>query len=316
MEEPSADNLTGLTELDGRRSIAGGLAFFDIFRRPLTLVEAWRWQGQDSARPLDLLETGDRLAGLASHGHGLYRLPDGQANSRIRWRRYRLAEAKFRRARSFAWWARFLPSVRLVAVGNSLAWSNAEADSDIDLFVVTAAKTIWTTRLVLGGFLKLFGLRPTPTNQKDKLCLSFLVSEAALDLSGLMTGPDDVYFRHWLAALVPLYDAGGLMERLWQANRSVLDLLPAAFPRRSVRRRAVPACRWLDSLAAPVRWLLRGLEPLARRLQERLFPEPIRRLANRDSRVVVNDRVLKFHVDDRRELFSRLYREKRITAQA
>lgn len=310
MEERPSDNLESLNSLDGRRSIANGLAFFDIFRRPLTLMEAWRWQGQESARPLDLLETSDRLAGLASSGHGLYRLSDGSACKRTRWQRYRLAEAKFRRARWFAWWARFLPSVRLVAVGNSLAWSHAAEESDIDLFVVTAPKTVWVTRLVLGGFLKLFRLRPTPTDQKDKLCLSFLVSEAALDLSALMTGPDDVYFRYWLAALVPLYDVGGMMERLWQANRSALGPLPAAFPRRTARRRSVSANRWLDRAAAPGRWLLRRFEPLARRLQQRVFPEAIRRLANRDSRVVVNDRVLKFHVDDRRKLFSRLYRER------
>lgn len=316
MEERPADNSDSLSQLDGRRSIAGGLAFFDIFSRPLTLMEAWRWQGQESARPLDLLETGDRLAGLAAGGHGLYCLPDGEADRLTRWRRYRLAEAKYRRAQRFAWWARFLPSVRLVAVGNSLAWSNAEEDSDIDLFVVTAANTVWATRLVLGGFLKLFGLRPTPTDQKDKLCLSFLVSESALDLSGLMAGPDDIYLRHWLAALAPLYDAGGVVERLWQANRRLLEPLPAAFPRRTARRRAVSANRWLDRAATPGRWLLRGLEPVARRLQERLFPEPIRRLANRDTRVVVNDQVLKFHVDDRRQLFGRLYQEKREAVQA
>jgi hypothetical protein len=289
-----------------------GLAFFDVFAWPLTLVEQWRWQYGWPGKSTPLRGCLADPPAVIDEAFGLRSLTAGQASRTRRWQRYRLAERKFRRARWFAWWASRLPTVRLVAVGNSLAWSSAADDSDIDLFVVTRPGTLWATRLLLGAPLKLLGLRPTPNQQRDRLCLSFMVSEAQLDLAGLRLGSEDVYFAFWLAALVPLYDADQVMRRLWQANRRILNRLPAAFPRRVAERRQVKAGRWPRSIAAEALVALsRTAERPSRWLQERLFPSRIRELANRDSRVVITDHVLKFHVDDRRQLFREGY-EKRI----
>ena len=211
------------------------LAFFGIFKTPITSIEAWRWHHCPDGQSVRFTEILGCLDGRCRSRYGLFRLPKSGPGNRgaepeieLRWRRYRLAEGKFRRAVRFARLARLLPSVRLVAVGNSLAWSSAEGDSDIDMFVVAAPGTVWLTRFVLGSALALTGLRPTPTVQKDRICLSFLVSQDSLDLSGLRTGKDDVYLTYWLAGLVPLYDAGGVMSGLWAANWRLRSALPSA----------------------------------------------------------------------------------------
>jgi len=148
-----------------------------------------------------------------------------------------------------------------------------------------------------------------PQSQKNKICLSFLVSQDGLDLSGLKTGKDDVYLSYWLAGLVPLYDVGGVMDGLWLANWRLLSFLPDARPRRVARRRRIqqPFGYRLGKGLVP---LFRWLEPVARRLQEWRFPLAIRQLANRDSRVVTGCRILKFHVGDRRDEFARSFSDK------
>jgi hypothetical protein len=60
---------------------------------------------------------------------------------------------------------------------------------------------------------------------------------------------------------------------------------------------------------------MRAFETPAKRLQSKMFPERIRGMMNRDTRVVVNDDVLKFHVDDRREEITRLFRERLATVK-
>jgi hypothetical protein len=290
------------------RRATSALAFFDIFKQPLTLMETCRWQ-YGSGEPANVNDVYDCLNGHCEAQYGLFSLPLASAEPRLRSQRYRLSERKFRRARRFAAFARLLPSVRLVAVGNSLAWSNAEEGSDIDIFLVTKPGTVWTTRLMLAAPLMLLRLRPTPQNQKDKLCLSFIVSQDNLDLSGLKIGPDDVYLSFWLAGLVPIYDAGNVMKELWKANKNLLSVLPGAYPRRPAHRRSVSILP-SDKVAEMILDIMRGLEPLARLVQKWRFPSVIRSMANMDSRVVINDRVLKFHVDDRRETFSRIFASK------
>ncbi|MBN1584761.1 hypothetical protein JW899_00125 [Candidatus Uhrbacteria bacterium] len=291
--------------LGNDRLLPSALAFFDMFRMPLTAMEAWRWRYCRSGSPVSVVNVRECLGDRCGTESGTYRLTDGKADIRLRQRRYRLAESKFRRAGRFASFARLLPTVRLVAVGNSLSWSNSDQDGDIDVFVVAAPGTVWLTRFVLGGALIVLGLRPTPKDRQDRICLSFLVSQSHLDLSGLQIRGDDVYLAYWLAGLVPIYDCGGVAESLWMANWRILSVLPnAGGPRCLARRRRVGrpfGYRFGQALVPAFRFL----EPVACRLQEWRFPKSIREMANRDSRVVIRSDVLKFHVNDRRQEFSR-----------
>jgi len=161
--------------------------------------------------------------------------------------------------------------------------------------VVCRPGMLWTTRLLLAGTLKLLGLRPTPKVQRDRLCLSFFVAETSLDLSPHALPDGDPYLRFWVSTLVPLYDAGGVHECFLSANSWAFDSAATVAEADSVRRSGRR---------------IGPFERAARRLQWRKFPAQIRDMANRDSRVVVSDEVLKFHVIDRRADFRDEYRRR------
>ncbi|MEA3249588.1 MAG: hypothetical protein U9Q03_04515 [Patescibacteria group bacterium] len=271
-----------------RDAVLATVVWFDVFGYPLTLPEVARYLPVGGG--LKGVSLSDVAAMLDSSefscGDGYYSLKDGKGASVLRQRRYRLAKRKLGRARRAASLFGLMPSVRLVAVCNSLAVSNAEEGSDIDLFVVCRPGTLWATRFALAGTLKLFGLRPTPEEQKDKLCLSFWVSESEMDLSRYALPGGDPYMDFWIATLMPLYDAGGVFDEFRKVNE---------VGRSEGRKVGNGSGR---------------IERLAKRIQMRKFPERIRAMANLDSRVVVSDDVLKFHVNDRRAVFRGRFREK------
>lgn len=284
-----------------QRSTLATLAYFDLFDYPLTLAEVARFMyASGGRRPSGLSEVHSALGAVgAGELDGFHFLPGREAIVDVRKRRYRLAEPKFRLARRAAKMMAALPSVRFVAVCNSLAISNADTESDIDLFVVVRHGTLWSTRFAVVAALKAFGLRPTESSHADKLCMSFFVTERALDLSRVTDGDDDVYLRYWIASLIPIHD-DGIGVRFFRANSWITNRLPAW-------RCPVPAPR---RPSLPILPALRAAEPLSRALQFRMFPDAIRCMANHDSRVIVSDDMLKFHVNDRRAHFRDLFRDR------
>jgi len=207
---------------------------------------------------------------------------------------------KRRQAARVANWLALSGAVRFVALANTTALGNARDEGDLDFFVVAKSGTLWTTRLLGAGPFKLMGKLPTKDRTRDAVCLSYFVADDGLKLAPHMLPDDDPYFRYWFLSLLPLYD-DGVGEKLWSENRTVIARHP--FARRWLIPpdfQVWPRCRLPSSID-------RFLEPLARAFQRRWFPEKIKELMNRDTRVMVDDRALKFHVDDRRSEFRDVY---------
>ena len=294
-----------------RRSLLAAVVFFDLFDYPLTLIELKRWRraapGEPASADLSLNEILEAVRTLPVQvTEGYYHLPGRASTVATRKKRYRWAEKKYARAARLAGLLRWLPSVRLVAVCNSLAISNAGEKSDIDLFLVCRTRSLWITRLLVAGALHLFRLRPEPGREADRFCLSFMVAEDWLDLETLALASGDSYLRYWVASLVPLYDAGGVMAAFTAANEWVRTELPGAEPVFPAHRRSIGPRRGFGWLLP----LLRRVDGWAKRRQLKWFPPHIREQANLDSRVVIADHILKFHVDDRRARYEQQFRER------
>ncbi len=292
-----------------RNSLLATLAFFDLFDYPLTFAELlrhrYRLEGERANEAWNASDVLDALKDEAfGQKDGFWFLAGREAVAGTRQRRFRLSAKKQSRARRVAAFLRHLPSVRMVAVCNSLAIANADHESDIDLFVVCAVGTLWSTRLLVVGALAVLGLRPTERTHADKVCMSFFVSEKSLDLSSYALQPNDTYLRYWIATLVPMYDANSTYARFMNANAWTHDILPGTRPDSASVTTEVP--RW----TAPLFPVLRAIDAPSRRLQMKKFPSQIVSMANIDSRVVISDDVLKFHVGDRRAEFERRFREK------
>lgn len=246
--------------------------------------------------------------------HGFVVRPDRE---RLVWVRRRSEAVSWRKLRKARRWARviaWIPWVRMIAIGNDLGYRNCRPESDIDLVIVTVPRRIWLTRFFVSGSLKLLRQRPGERSA-DALCPSFFLTTDALNLEPLQiacgmsdrnhsafriphsTFPPDPYLLFWVTQLTVLFDRGGTYDAFWRANaRWVRAQLPHAQP-----RGAHP--RLMRSARARTRSTVWGdaLERRARRFQEQRLPTAIRALANRGTRVVVTDRMIKLHANDRRQ---------------
>ena len=200
-----------------------------------------------------------------------------------------------------------------------LHFKNLKEERDIDFFIIAAQRRVWLTRFFCASLTKVLRLRPRENNVRDKICLNFYVSESAMDLNSLMlsfkevepplggsTSTGDIYFVHWLGGLAPIYNRDETYERFVEANEWLNEHLPNWRPKIVVGRREVgrgPSCFYRDVADL----LFGGLEKNFQKLQLKLMPADLKKLMNKDTKVVVNDQVLKLHINDRREEYLEKY---------
>ena len=306
------------------------VAFFDMFDYPLTLNEIWL-NLSVKCKLSEVMAVLENTAwkfplppfikgGKIEHENGFYFLAGRGAIIEERFKRYNFTGRKFKRARLVAKIFRFIPWIKMIAIGNLLGAHNLKDDSDIDFFIIAEDKKIWLTRFFCAGAAKILGLRPRENNSRDKICLSFYVSETAVDLEGLMLTPlnppfargaesEDIYFTYWLAGLTPVYDAGGIYEKLIKANQWLCASLPNWQPIKPARQRQIKSFLW-EFYHDLANLFIGGLELQFKAVQLKLLPLQLKNLMNQDSRVVVNDQIIKLHANDRRKEYRKRHAEK------
>ncbi len=276
------------------------LTYFDIFSFPLTRVELemWQWRADNNLANLSVEEK-----------KGFYFLAGKEDSIRERQRRYQTSVLKLKRARLFAKIFRLFPSVQMIAVCNSLGYFNARSQSDIDLFIIVKPGTIWLTRFWLQGILKLLRARPFDRGtRRDSVCLTFFLTSDHLDIGELQIVKPDVYLHYWLTQLIPLYDPFDYYQRFLQANSYWLkEYLPNYLPYRPARRLQVKPSPFVKLF----NWLTCAFwEKLARDIQLKIMPDKLKELAGKDSRVILNNNILKFHSEDNRLKYFNLWQKK------
>lgn len=301
------------------RSILKTIVYFDLFSYPLTPLEAWKWLMTDgaSAHPTlghvtSLLETSTSLRSLLDHAEGFYFLRGRDDIVAVRKQRYLLAERKYNQVLRAVHVLRIVPCIKLIAVCNSLAYSNARDSSDLDLFVITQPGKIWTVRQLMTGLAALLGWRPTADKARDQICLSFFVSEEGMNLHPMTLDPGDVYLRYWIDQLVPVWGDPAALDAFRSENGWQKEFLPNAYGVETAQRRRREdgrSARFVRGLLGAVHAgrIGNALESRYRAFQLRHLPERLRALVNTDTRVVMNDRMLKFHDNDRRRQFAEQY---------
>lgn len=209
--------------------------------------------------------------------------------------REHLQARKRRRAAFVCRWLVRLGGVRFVALANTTAWGYARDAGDLDFFVIVKQGSIWQTRLLAVFPFKFLRWLPGPKEGPDAVCLSYFIADSGLDLSTHQLPQNDPYFRQWFLALQPLFD-DGVGKELWEKNAAIHAWHPWArfwsvSPDLQIIRPRLrfPVFDWFERCAE---WV-----------QKKWFPSRIRELLNVDSRVMVNEHVLKFHTDDGRELY-------------
>ncbi|PIS04575.1 MAG: hypothetical protein COT81_05760 [Candidatus Buchananbacteria bacterium CG10_big_fil_rev_8_21_14_0_10_42_9] len=288
------------------------LAYFDVHNYPLTLLElhAWLYQPEKDYSAGAVLESLDMLVRQkkVEECGGYYFLTGRKDLLPQRLNRYLIADKKFKRALKVTKWLRQVPGVNMVAVANTLALSNATQESDIDFFIIASPRRIWVARGITVIILKLFHLRPQPSTKMNKIDVSFWVSQDHLDISDLRLDQDDIYFHYWLAQLVPLYDRDKAFKKFKDQNAWLNDYLPNADSYSPIWRRQIKAPGWFHRW---VEFLTSNLdEKIYRAMQLKIMNPKIKAMMNKDTRVVINDKVLKFHTYDGRPEFREKWQAK------
>lgn len=291
------------------------VAYFSLFKYPLSQWEVWSFLPH-KAELLAVRQVLDELtvSGGLVERWGYYFLPGQEATVECRQQRYPSAVRKMKLARRVASWLAWLPGVQFIALANLMGTYNLRDGGDIDLFIITRPGCLWVCRFWAALILQLFGLRPTPDNRRDKICLSFWLSSDNLRIDQFKlpdeSGCPDWYYIYWLANLRPLIEQGVTYHFLVKQNPWLKTYLPNWRPGRyQSSHRFCGQCpaRVISSTGA---WLARPWERLLAYWQQRFLPIAVKDLMNKDQRVVVNSRTIKLHTIDRR----RYFREKLLAA--
>jgi len=279
------------------RAVLGSIIFLDLFDYPLTTYEVWYYLDKkftltDVVSVLDYLTLEKKL----DKKNGFYFLPGREVIIDIRQRRFNYACSKIKKAKAFTKLFSFFPFIKLVAVANFIGAYNLRQGSDIDFFIITSPNRIWLSRLVSAGLAKILKLRPTGQQKKDKICLSFYVSESSLNLKKLELENGDPYFYYWLRGLRPIHNKKNTWFNFLQANNLVLDKIfkesNEAEQKNSLLINIKSKCNQLGMF----------LEKIAKKIQLKIMAEPLRLAMNNSDGVVVSDQILKLYlIDNRRE---------------
>lgn len=281
------------------------LAFFDIFDYPLTKIEILKWLNVDDKygyNLMDIEEPLNRMSDKVQTKNGFYFLTGRETIIEKRLKRYGFAEDKFKRAIKFIKLFRHIPFIKMVAVCNTLAYNNCSREGDIDLFIITKSNRLWLTRFLVIGILKLFKARPTTEKKQDAIDATFFMSEEDLGINDLKIAEQDIYLTYWVDQIVPVYDIDNTYQKFQKANQWVKDTLPNSIGYQLNDQRTICPNWYSKSGSFKLKILLdwQFWENMVRKYQLKIMPQVLKEMMNKDSRVVVNRRMLKFHRDDRR----------------
>jgi hypothetical protein len=316
-------------QIELEEAIVRTIAFFDLFSYPLTVFEIWKYL-DIKCELSEIMESLDNITEKSPNSlfererignkNGFYFLIGREEIIKERMARYNYTDRKFKRAVWVAKIFKFIPWIKMIAIGNIIGAHNLKKESDIDFFIITENKRIWISRFFCVLIIKILGLRPNHEKTKDKICLSFFVSEEDLNLERLMLKKEypetqrdpssrapqddkigkDIYFIYWLAGLTSIYDRDNTFEKFINKNDWLKNYLPNwQSSEASHRYDAGQGFSWF--YRDTIDMFFGGLEKRIKEFQMEIMPRQIKDMMNLDNRVVVDDGIIKLHVNDRRE---------------
>lgn len=248
-------------------AIAGSVIYASLEDYPLTLEELHQsliGSPQTLAEVLSVFEGSEMLQNVIEHRDGFF-FPAGRGEL--------VAERRRREARSRAFLNRHalllrlvcsLPFVRLVALSGRISRLNLEAGGDIDLFIVTRGRHVWSTAAAVRVLARIM-------SRRCMVRAKVIVDDLHLELE-----PRDPATAAQLLLLKPLVGAH-LLRDVFAANSYVAHLYPNAPAWRTDRTREPSADRGVavartmlelmlglpsPAIEAVCRWLLGGGDTL------------------------------------------------------
>lgn len=279
--------------------VVGTLTWFGVLKRPLTVPELSRLLLKRKANQRQVKAALDALGDRVVRQGEYYALPGLD----VRW-----PDAESERWFRYKWWrlrlavraVRWLPYVRMMAAANTVADRTATRDSDIDVFIVIQHGRLYLTRLLITAVLHLTGLRRHGNKVANRICLSFFVTDAGLNIRSILFEPYDLYAAYWISELHPVLDDGTAHQELLDANDWVAPFVPHYYETRAEPVRPSRLSRIgraiFDTYLGD--WLEQRLSAWQQQRIRTRPPNP-----DPDVLIVATDRMLKFHEKERRKTY-------------
>lgn len=203
-----------------RRNILKTLVYHDIFSYPLTFAQLSEYliteesiQQKDIKREVSYLLKQQMICFYK----GYYCLSGRELIIPAYIQRLRESREKFTSAAKIFNLLSRIPTIRFLAISGSLARNNANKGDDIDLFVITAPKTIWITRLVILSVLQLMGRRRVRGERdvQNKFCVNFFMDTDTLSFP---LEKHDLYTAFELSQIRPVVDKENILWTLYMRN--------------------------------------------------------------------------------------------------
>ncbi len=313
--------IEGIKKENLEKSIIKTLVFFDLFNQPLSLFEIYKYLNIKS-NLFDIFACLKNMGSGVKSKNGFYCLQDREELIIERFKKYNYFKRKIKRAIFFSKLISFFPFVRGVAVSNVIADHNLRDESDIDLFIISSKNRIWLTRFFCTSLAKLLSLRPNKKTKKDKICLSFYVSENNLNLEKYLYNEDDYYFIYWIAGLEVLVNKNGVFENFFLENSWVKRYLPnfsffAASAPVFCSGATKDGKTGAQSFASPDSGFCENdnsgggcLENFFKKIQLKIMPKDLKNKNSDFGGVVLRDNIIKLFLDDKRPEFISKFKER------
>ncbi len=281
-----------------RQSVIATLAYAHLFDYPLTHEELQRWLITDTEKDTASLALLRRVAQCHEGYFGLSRIKD---HVRQRKQRFHASQEKMRIANRVAKTLSYIPTILLVGVSGGLAMNNADPDDDIDVFIISAPRVLWITRLLTLCVLELLGKRRKfgDTHVKNLICVNMIMDSNNLDLPH---EERDLYSAHEVLQMIPLVNKRNVYQVFLRKNAWVQRYLYYAWQQNMVAykdfndRKNRTICALSDIFIALVR----------------LFEYPVKHMQlwymrRHKTTEKITDGMLRFHPKDTRAFIKQRY---------
>ena len=115
----------------------------------------------------------------------------------------------------------FIPTVRLLGISGSMSMNQSDKNGDIDIFVITHERYLWTTRFILLIFKKILLL--VPSFSSHKLCFNLFFSKSHLTVPKLKQSQ---YVGHEVLQLKIIFDKDDIYNNFLRGNIWIKKFFP------------------------------------------------------------------------------------------
>ncbi|MCL5970252.1 MAG: hypothetical protein M1450_01985 [Patescibacteria group bacterium] len=135
----------------------------------------------------------------------------------LRQKRKKISEEKLKKAKKIIKKISYFPTIKFIGISGALSMQNSDEEDDIDLFVITEKKFVWTTRLVLVLSLILLGIYRNKNSRdyKDKICLNMIIDEDNMIFD---KHSQNLYTAHEIVQMTPLFEKNNIYKEFIKKN--------------------------------------------------------------------------------------------------